>query len=183
MEKLYKIGGSKKHCRGTFAAQDIKKGQIIFYFDGDLYDVKNKPFLVGSGSPYTGENDRYARVSENLFLGPFRDDREGNLNGPDDLTNHSCNPNCLITSDRDLELKIKARRDIKEGEELTYDYSTVVIFDSWEMECHCGEKNCRKIIGEFRTLPVELQKQYIKEGGVPKYFLKHIKFDDENNKS
>jgi uncharacterized protein len=179
MNKLYELRESKLHGGGVFAAENIKKGQIIFRYEGDLYyddDLKEDEF-------YSGIDDRYIQVGEVMFLGPYKENKERNLiESPDDLTNHSCNPNCLITNDKDLELKLIARRDIKKGEELTLDYSTV-IFDSWKMECHCGEKNCRKIIREFRTLPIELQKQYIKEKGVPKYFLKHIKFEDESIKS
>jgi len=182
MEESYKLRKSGIHSRGVFAAHDIKKGEVIFHFEGDLYNINDYPALAGlmkNDASFTGEEDRYVRVSESFFLGPYRDENKNNSDGPDDLANHSCDPNCLATSDNDLGLKLIARRDIKKGEELTYDYSTVLLFDPWIMKCNCGKKNCRKNIGEFRTLPPELQKQYIKEGGVPKYFLKYFNFDNE----
>lgn len=56
--------------------------------------------------------------------------------------NHSCDPNCE-TEEIDQRVWIVARRDIKPGEELTYDYN---LYDGEEDDpapCHCGAKRCR----------------------------------------
>ncbi len=56
--------------------------------------------------------------------------------------NHSCDPNCE-TDEVEGRVWIKAIRDIRAGEELTYDY---YLYDGDEDEarCNCGASNCRK---------------------------------------
>lgn len=165
------VKNSKIHGKGVFANRDFKKGETVLYFTGDLYDVKDYPFLLNDPS-YDAENDRFIQVSETMLLGPYRDNRDPNFEEPDNWVNHSCNPNCLIRSEGKLGLKLFVRRDIRKGEEITFDFSTAIILDSWSIECKCGGANCRGRITEFRLLPLDLQEQYVKEGGVPKFFLK-----------
>lgn len=67
-----------------------------------------------------------------------------------------------------------AIHDITSEEEITFDYSTSIDQDSWTMNCRCGSKNCRGVIGEFRLLPNEIQTKYIRLGIVPEYVLKRM---------
>ena len=55
--------------------------------------------------------------------------------------NHSCDPNCETEEERGR-VWIKAIRNIKAGEELTYDYH-LYDGDPAEAPCHCGAKTCR----------------------------------------
>lgn len=56
--------------------------------------------------------------------------------------NHSCEPNSAIVHYNEL----VALRDIREGEEICYDYSATDWpnddywdgYNAWEMVCHCG---------------------------------------------
>ncbi|MCK9573595.1 MAG: SET domain-containing protein-lysine N-methyltransferase, partial [Candidatus Omnitrophica bacterium] len=48
--------------------------------------------------------------------------------------NHSCNAN-ILGADPGFDIVV---RDIKKGEELTYDYRD--FYDDIKMQCHCGEK-------------------------------------------
>ena len=57
------------------------------------------------------------------------------------LINHSCNPNCEVTG-KGLKLWIFALRDIKRGEELSYDYGFGFDEDFKQFPCKCGAKNC-----------------------------------------
>jgi hypothetical protein len=50
-------------------------------------------------------------------------------------------------------------RDIKKGEWCTWDYEMSEDSD-WKMECKCGTKKCRKIIGAFKNMPPEIRKKY-----------------------
>ncbi|MCX6814076.1 MAG: SET domain-containing protein-lysine N-methyltransferase [Candidatus Aenigmarchaeota archaeon] len=68
--------------------------------------------------------------------------------------NHSCNPNTGVKDDREL----FAIKNIKADEQITFDYSTVMDEDDWEMDCKCGSRNCRKRIRDFKYLPKSLQK-------------------------
>ena len=75
---------------------------------------------------------------------------------PERYINHSCNPNSYTNKRRDI-----AMRNIKEGEEITSNYSINGI-DNWEMNCNCGSKSCRGIVyGNFFKLPKSLQKRYL----------------------
>jgi hypothetical protein len=69
--------------------------------------------------------------------------------------NHSCEPNCGFKG----KFQIVAMRDIKKGEWCTWDYEMSEDSD-WKMECKCGTKKCRKIIGAFKNMPPEIRKKY-----------------------
>jgi SET domain-containing protein len=60
------------------------------------------------------------------------------------LFNHSCEPNCDYDSSNGKWALI-ARRDIDEGEELTYHYGCFEIEDSLiaGMKCNCGTASCQ----------------------------------------
>ncbi len=56
--------------------------------------------------------------------------------------NHSCEPNCESDVKKG-KIWIEALRDIKKGEELTYDYSFSFDVDILkETPCFCGSKHC-----------------------------------------
>ena len=57
------------------------------------------------------------------------------------LINHSCNPNCEVEG-KGLKLWIVAIKDIKKGEELSYDYGFGYDEDYKQFVCKCGAKNC-----------------------------------------
>ncbi|MEP6589940.1 MAG: SET domain-containing protein-lysine N-methyltransferase [Gemmatimonadota bacterium] len=59
--------------------------------------------------------------------------------------NHSCDPNTAYDG-----LNVVARREIAEGEELTFDYGTVMNGVSESFACRCGAPNCR---GTVRGAP------------------------------
>ena len=56
------------------------------------------------------------------------------------FVNHSCDPNCEV-DEIDGRIFIKTRRNLKAGDELTYDYWLYDGDD--EAPCHCGSKRCR----------------------------------------
>ena len=97
--------------------------------------------------------------------------------------NHSCAPNCFVRGSVDCELV--ALRDIKKGEEITFDYSTTVNendekiqnarFAYWMCPCHCGSPLCRGIIDQFKTLPKKVQNFYIKNKYMPDFMLKKFR--------
>jgi SET domain-containing protein len=63
--------------------------------------------------------------------------------------NHSCNPNC-----KPFQWYVKglprmrffAKRDIKKGAELTFDYQWAKVMGKRPTKCLCGEENCRRYI-------------------------------------
>jgi SET domain-containing protein len=64
--------------------------------------------------------------------------------------NHSCSPNCEAV-DVDGRIFVDARRDIRPGEELTYDYR-LERDGHWRPDyaeryaCRCGARNCRGVL-------------------------------------
>ncbi|POV99805.1 hypothetical protein PSHT_13372 [Puccinia striiformis] len=63
--------------------------------------------------------------------------------------NHSCNPNCYIGKwvvGKQLRMGIFTKRDVKSGEELTFNYN-VDRYGHSAQECFCGEMNCVGILG------------------------------------
>ena len=71
------------------------------------------------------------------------------------FANHSCDPNARL----DLEARtLVALREIRSGEEVTFDYNTT----EWDMaspfECHCGTDNCYGTVRGFKHLPADAQR-------------------------
>lgn len=145
-----------KNDKGVFANRDFKKGEFIKEFKGKLFTSKQLPY------PYDKVKDHYVQIGSNLYLGP-----SGNI---DDFFNHSCNPNSGLKIDNNKVILIAIKK-IKKGEEMTWDYSTTMDEDDFEMNCYCQYKNCRKRIRDFKYLPKKIQKNYIILGIVPKYII------------
>jgi len=70
--------------------------------------------------------------------------------------NHSCDPNCVIKGAG----RIVAWRDIRRGEEITFDYSTNVGWEPYEMKCLCGAKSCRGVVRSYFHLSPTIRQKY-----------------------
>ena len=46
--------------------------------------------------------------------------------------------------------------------------------EDWSMKCCCGFSNCRKVVREFKFLPLNLKKKYYDLGIVPDYNIKYL---------
>lgn len=154
------ILGKSRNGKAVFAKKPFAKGEEIIRFNGRRFTYKELP------SPYNKVKDRYVQIGKNLYLGP-----SGSF---DDFINHSCNPNSglVINSKKAILYAIKP---IKNFEEITWDYSTTMDEDDWEIDCNCGSKNCRERIRDFKWLPKKVQERYAKLGSVPSYLLKKYK--------
>lgn len=130
-----------KYGKGLFAAEDIHKGEIIAdWVDGKVSEADKCSDLPKEVRDYAIQFEEHKWI-DTESAGRF--------------INHSCEPNCGVNGN----LKIVAMRDIKKGEELTYDYEMTEDSD-WKMECKCGSNNCRKIIGAYKNMPKEIRKKY-----------------------
>ena len=82
--------------------------------------------------------------------------------------NHSCDPNAGING----QIFLVAMKNIKEGEEITFDYAMALCKSrgtkTYKIKCHCGSKNCRGYVTEDDWKIPELQKKY---DGYFQYFL------------
>ena len=130
--KLYKIKKSKIDKNGLYANCNIKRGTKIIEYKGKLVTVKNSekdPKFDNSKAIYLfGINKKY--------------DLDGNFSfNTARLINHSCEPNCEVFGEG-LKVWIFAMRNIKKGEELSYDYGFSFDQDYKNYPCNCGSKNC-----------------------------------------
>ena len=81
---------------------------------------------------------------------------EGTELGLGEPVNHSCEPNLWWAGPQ----RYLARRDIAAGEELTYDYATVIADPQFLLRCHCESYRCRQLVtGDDWQIP-QLQQLY-----------------------
>lgn len=130
--------GNARNGRGLFANKNIQKGDKVLTFEGNIITDAKAKALGHKNHVVPVGLDQYMDVSE-----------------PESLINHSCDANTGFSSDTTL----VALRDIRKGEELTFDYSLVTI-DDWGMDCNCGSKNCRRNVSNFKDLTQKLKEKY-----------------------
>jgi uncharacterized protein len=123
------IRNSKIHSSGCYTTAPIKKHTFVVEYTGPRLTIQQADAL-------------YEDCRKTYLFG--LDDGKHIIDGDGiaAFINHSCHPNCEpdeITG----RIWIIAKRDIKAGEELTYDYN---LYDGGEEEiapCQCGAANCR----------------------------------------
>ena len=130
--KLYKIKKSNIDKRGLYASKDIKEGTKIINYIGKIISKKETEENI----KFDNEKDIY------LFNLNNRYDLDGDFKfNTARLINHSCDPNCEVEG-VGLKLWISAIKNIKKGEELTYDYGFSYDKDYKQFPCKCGKQNC-----------------------------------------
>ena len=130
--KLYKIKKSRIDKKGLYANQNIEKGTKIIEYKGKIISVKK--------SEVDPKFDN--RKAIYLFNINNRYDLDGNFKfNTARLINHSCNPNCEVFGEG-LKIWVYAMKDIKKGEELSYDYGFSFDENFREFPCNCRSKNC-----------------------------------------
>lgn len=140
----------------VFAKRRFLKGEKITRFTGEIVKKESLP------SEYSGREDQFVQVGASEFMGP-----SGRV---DDYINHSCSPNSGLKFANNSIVLI-AIRDIKIGEEISWDYSTTMIGLEWSMHCECKSSNCRKKIAGFETIPEATKREYASLGVLPDYIL------------
>jgi uncharacterized protein len=146
MPRLFKQRRSPIHGNGVFATADIPAQTELIEYKGRLLTHAQADRLY-DGSTDTGHtflftlNERYV-IDANV---------DGNVAR---WINHSCQPNCRAVVEENQEGKrrldrvlIESLREIRAGEELTYDYGinlgerlTPRLKRIWQ--CHCGHADC-----------------------------------------
>jgi uncharacterized protein len=142
---------SKIHGLGVNAGESIKKGEVIQRIKGEPRSFVPRTKEESAAYP------NWVGVGKNKWIDP---------DYPNQYLNHSCNPNSGIKG----KVTMVALKDIKEGEEITIDYSIIEGDEMWEMECNCGAKDCRKTVRSIQFLPEKQFKKYMPY--IPKYFQK-----------
>ncbi len=132
------VRGSDIHGRGVYAIKDIAAEEKIIEYVGELI-VKDESDKRGVKQAERAEKHGEAAVY--IFNVSSKYDIDGNVPwNTARLINHSCEPNCEAWQSG-KKIFIHALRDIKEGEELTFDYG-------FDVECYedhpclCGRVAC-----------------------------------------
>lgn len=129
---------------GVYAREPFETGEVLLRFGG--------PRLAAR------EVSDFMRV---LCIGP--DLYLGSSGGPDDMVNHSCDPNArVLVSGR--RVMLLARRPIAAGDELTMDYSASMVGEPPLEGCRCGAARCRGTIRSFNELLLSVQRRLIADG-------------------
>ncbi|ORZ39173.1 hypothetical protein BCR44DRAFT_1458531 [Catenaria anguillulae PL171] len=120
--------------RGQFAGSDIKKGEVLFKGPIETYlrhekEIKRMPEWRIKFVNHMGE-----QAEDDIWIAPPLYDEDASY-----FTNHNCDANLVYTGYDTM----VARRDIAQGEELTFDYATADSEPRPIFKCNCGAKTCR----------------------------------------
>jgi SET domain-containing protein len=137
----YSVRRSSIHGRGVFATRTIRKGADIVEYRGRRISMEAADELPDSDpdNPF------------HTFLFELNDGRvidAGRGGNAARWINHSCSPNCEPYEDDEGRVFIAAKRTIKAGEELAYDYKLNVPGRRTprllaDYACRCGAPRCR----------------------------------------
>lgn len=143
---MFVIKKTKQKGRGVFTNKPWSFGQLVHNLSGERLTSNQIDLRIDAGLETC---DDPLQISRKMYI---------DLDELSRTFNHSCDPNCGIRQ----ETKLYALRDIKKGEELTYDYSTTVpkYKSWWKMRCHCGASNCRKVISSYNKIPAKQLARY-----------------------
>ena len=140
-KRPYSVRRSAIHGRGVFATRTIRKGSRIIEYRGD-----RTTWEIALERPSSDPDD-----PNHTFFFELSDGRviDANVRGnAARWINHSCNGNCQSFEYDDGRVFIEARRTIRAGEELTYDYKLSLDGRISKKTlagyiCRCGAPRCR----------------------------------------
>jgi len=146
MSRRFVARRSPIHGNGVFATAPIARGEEIIEYKGKLLTPDEADALYGDGGE-TGHTFLFT-LNEKYVIDA---NQRGNTAR---WINHSCAPNCRAVVEESAsgdprrdKVKIEAIRNIKPGDELTYDYGIVLdvphtarLKKLWQ--CLCGAPKC-----------------------------------------
>ena len=173
LKKELRVGKSLIHGKGVFTQRSIKKGETICFLEGKKVSIPQLKKRYESGKERGNLTDPF-QIAKNKYL---------LLKKPYLSINHSCLQNAGVRGKNTL----FALRDIRKDEEITYDYSTTewedleawgtkckLYKEFWKLQCHCGSRECRKIVREFPSLPEKVKREYRMQYALPNHILKRL---------
>lgn len=128
------------HGKGVYAVHPIKAGDTVLEYKGEIITWK-KALDRHPHDVNQPHHTFYFHLDDGHVI-----DAKYNGNSAKWI-NHSCAPN--LEADQDgYRIFLKALRDIKPGEELSYDYGLIIDMRKTaklkkEYACFCGSPNCR----------------------------------------
>jgi uncharacterized protein len=122
------FAGSPIHGTGAFARRAIIRGARVIEYVGEKIDKAESLRRCETNNEYIFSLDAATDIDGNVGWNPAR------------FINHSCAPNCdaeLV----DGHIWIVANRDIRAGEEITFNYG-FDLADYKDYPCRCGAPGC-----------------------------------------
>lgn len=140
--KKMKLVKTEKCGSGIVADEDIKRGDFVIEYVGEVIDDKTCEERLWK-MKHSGETNFYlCEINRDMVIDATY---KGNKSR---YINHSCCPNTEMQKwmiDGETRIGIFATRDVKRGEHLTYDYQFVQF--GADEDCHCGAVRCRRKLG------------------------------------
>lgn len=148
-KRLWIVKRSSIHNRGIFAKHDIPNDTPIIEYVGEKI---TKAESRRRGDALMEKSKKTGCAAVYVFTLNKRYDIDGGKGrNPARYINHSCDPNCEAYIIRGR-IWIYSLREIKAGEELTYNYGFDA--DTWDDHpCRCGSKRCIGYIVEEKQWP------------------------------
>lgn len=133
-----RTSSSSIHNQGLFAAKRIPKDEYVIQYLGEIIKKKESTRRANAQHDLSQSEDV---GSVYIFELDDKTDIDGNFNwNIARLANHSCDPNCEAQN-VEGEIWLVALRNIKKGEEITFDYGYAL--EHWEDHpCRCGSDAC-----------------------------------------
>uniref|UniRef100_A0ACD5ZEQ0 Uncharacterized protein n=1 Tax=Avena sativa TaxID=4498 RepID=A0ACD5ZEQ0_AVESA len=135
---------SGKKGYGLELQEEVSEGRFLIEYVGEVLDIM----------AYESRQRYYASKGQKHFYFMALNGGEvidactkGNLGR---FINHSCSPNCRTEKwmvNGEVCIGIFALRNMKKGEELTFDYNYVRVSGAAPQKCFCGTAKCRGYIG------------------------------------
>ena len=140
--KKIEVRNSGIHGRGVYAARRIREGERIIEYRGERITWRQADRRPPS-DPDDPHHTFYFSLDDGIHV------IDANVGGNSARwINHSCEPNCETEETDDGRVYIQAIRDIRPGEELSYDYCLVIdermtAALKQRYQCLCGSAHCR----------------------------------------
>jgi uncharacterized protein len=144
--RRFSVRRSPIHGRGVFALTQIAKGTRLIEYTGERISHDEADRRYAAEHEYSPHTMLFT-VNDDIVIDATRRGSSARW------CNHSCSPNCEV-EDEDDRIFIETRRDIRPGEELTYDYNLQLgephtASAKRENPCFCGSRGCRgTLLGE-----------------------------------
>lgn len=153
-KRYWTVRSSSIHNRGIFARCDVPYDVPIIEYVGEKI---TKAESLRRGEALVEKSKKTGGAAVYVFTLNQKYDIDGAKGrNPARYINHSCAPNCEAYIIRGR-IWIYSLREIKAGEELTYNYGFDV--DTWdEHPCRCGSDRCVGFIVEEKQWPKLLRK-------------------------
>ncbi len=146
-QPYFELRSSPIQGLGAFAVQDIPKGTRVVEYTGERITPEEADARYDDDAVEEPHTFLFT-VNKKIIIDGAREGNEARF------INHSCEPNCETVIE-DKRVFVETIREIRAGEELTYDYHLDRpgrFREEWKERyaCHCGAPSCRGILLEPR---------------------------------